>query len=171
MILDINDASLWSETVFGKVDLGDKRLNNRLLQIAEQLASNTGVSLSKSCDGNDAKLEGGYRFLRNDRVKASNIAAAGYETTAHIAQSSKLLLAIEDSTSLSYSHEVSQELGYTSNKADAKSRGYLVHTTMLLDAEKEQTIGLIAQNRWCRNKDEYGKRTSRANFVSMRSNR
>lgn len=162
MNLEINDASLWSETVFGKADLGDKRLNNRLVQITKQLAGNTGVSLSKSCDGNDAQLEGGYRFLRNDRVNVSDIAAAGYETTAYLAEDSELLLALEDSTSLVYSHSASSELGYTSNKVDAKSRGYLVHSTMLLDANTEKTIGLVAQNRWCRAKEGYGKKASRA---------
>ena len=66
-----------------------------------------------------------------------------------------LLLAIEDSTSLSYEHSVREELGLTGNNSLAKKRGYIVHTTMLMDAENEKTLGLIAQKRWCRDTDSF----------------
>lgn len=72
-----------------------------------------------------------------------------------------MLLAIEDSTSLSYEHSVREELGLTSNHKKAKKRGYIVHSTMLMDAEKEKTLGLIAQDRWCRDPDSFGKRNRR----------
>ena len=158
MGIEINDASAWSKSVFGKVNLGDKRLNKRLVQIGKQLSNETGASLSKSCNGNEALLEGSYRFLRNDKVKVSKIASAGYDATAHFAQNSSLILAIEDTTSLVYSHDASKNLGYTSNNPNAKKRGYMVHSTMLMDAESEHTIGLIAQNRWCREKNDFGKK-------------
>lgn len=162
MGFEINDASLWSEEMFGTAELGDKRLTKRLVTIGTQLSSAIGASLSKSCAGDDALLEGSYRFLRNDKVKASKIAESGYESTARLAQTSSLLLAIEDTTSLVYSHELSKQLGYTSNKVDAKQKGYQVHSTMLMDGITEKTIGLISQNRWCRERDEYGKRANRA---------
>lgn len=161
MLLNIENPSEWSESLFEQVELGDKRLNKRLVQITSQLSSNTGDSLSKSCNGDEALLEGGYRFLRNDKVKAADIAVAGYESTARLAANSRLLLAIDDSTSVVYSHEASKMLGYTTNKVDAKNRGYLVHSTVLLDADTEKTLGLISQNRWCREKKDYGKRNSR----------
>ncbi|HDU7963311.1 TPA: IS4 family transposase, partial [Legionella pneumophila] len=43
----------------------------------------------------------------------------------------------------------------------AKAKGYQVHSTILMDATTEKTIGLIAQNRWCRNSSAYGKSTQR----------
>ena len=51
-----------------------------------------------------------------------------------------LLLAIEDSTSLSYEHSVREELGLTGNNSLAKKRGNIVHTTMLMDAGVEILI-------------------------------
>lgn len=78
-----------------------------------------------------------------------------------MAQASQLLLAIEDTTSLVYGHELSKQLGYTSNKVDAKQKGYQVHSTMLMDGNTEKTLGLISQNRWCRERDKYGKRANR----------
>jgi len=162
MSFDINDASSWSEEIFGSAKLGDKRLTRRLVTIGKQLSSATGASLSKSCAGDEALLEGGYRFLRNDKVKSSKIAESAYASISRLAQESALLLAIEDTTSLVYGHELSRELGYTSNKVDAKQKGYQVHSTMLMDGITEKTIGLISQNRWCRERDEYGKRANRA---------
>jgi hypothetical protein len=78
-----------------------------------------------------------------------------------MSKSHELLLAIEDTTRLVYSHELSQQLGYTSNNPHAKAKGYQVHSTILMDAITEKTIGLIAQNRWCRNSSDYGKSIQR----------
>jgi hypothetical protein len=161
MKMSIKDVSAWSEAMFGQCILGDKRLTKRLVTMGEQLSRCTGSSLAKSCVGQDDLLEGGYRFLRNKRVKAEAISTGGYEVTASISQSIPLLLAIEDTTTLSYSHMVREELGPTSNSVDAGSRGYLVHSTMLMDAHKEKTVGLIAQERWCRDINTYGKRKNR----------
>lgn len=161
MNIEIENAGRWSEAIFGKCSLGDKRLTRRLVQIGKQLSSVTGSSLSKSSEGQDALVEGGYRFLRNDRIIAEQIAAGGYDVTGCLAQPIPLLLAIEDTTTLSYSHEVRNELGDTSSTASANKRGYIVHSTMLMDAEKEKTIGLIAQERWCRDVTEHGKKHQR----------
>lgn len=157
MELEIENAVAWSEAIFGRCNLGDKRLTGRLVKIGSQLSKSQGASLAKSCEGKSASIEGSYRFIRNDRVSAQQIAEGDYTATALLAQTIPVLLAIKDSTSLAYKHEVAKELGYTSNSLNTKAQGYLVHSTMLMDALKEKTIDLIAQERWCREKSSYGK--------------
>jgi hypothetical protein len=161
MNLKLEDAVAWSESIFGNCALGDKRLTRRLVKIGSQLSRNQDISLSKSCVGEGALIEGSYRFIRNERVSASQIAEGGYDVTSYLAQKVPLLLALEDSTSLSYTHSVREELGLTGNNKRAKKRGYIVHSTMLMDAEKEKTIGLIAQERWCREAGSFGKKNER----------
>lgn len=161
MNIDVLKPCQWSESVFGKIELKDKRLTKRLVKIGTQLSSAIGASLSKSCNGNEALVEGSYRFLRNEKIQAEQIARGGYSSTANLAKDSDLLLAIEDTTSIVYGHKVSKELGSTTNKPNAKYKGFLVHSTLLMDAEKERTLGLISQNRWCRTKGSYGKRSNR----------
>jgi hypothetical protein len=161
MELKLEDARAWSEAIFGNCSLGDKRLTQRLIKLGTQLSRTKDLSLSKSCEGKGALIEGSYRFVRNERVSATQIAKGGYDVTGYLAQRVPLLLAIEDSTSLSYEHSVREELGHTGNNKRAKKRGYIVHSTMLMDAEKEKTIGLIAQERWCRDVDSFGKRAER----------
>lgn len=161
MELKLEDTSAWWEAIFGNCALGDKRLTRRLIKIGHQLSKTQDMSLSKSCEGKGALIEGSYRFVRNDRVSALQIGQGGYDVTGYLAQEVPLLLAIEDSTTLSYTHSACEELGFTGNNKRAKKKGYIVHSTMLIDAEKEKTLGLIAQERWCRDKDSFGKRTKR----------
>lgn len=162
MKFEISDAAIWSEAMFGNIELGDKRLTKRLVKIAAHLSAEVGSSLSKSCGGDEALLEGGYRFVRNSRIDASQIASGGYEVTGKLAQECPLLLAIEDSTTLSYTHEGNEDLGYTTSNANGKTRGFKVHSTLLMDAKTERTIGLISQDRWCRSHENYGKRADRS---------
>lgn len=50
------------------------------------------------------------------------------------------------------------ELGLTSNNQNAKRNGFIAHSVLLLDAVSEHTIGLIAQQHWCRDRANYGKK-------------
>jgi hypothetical protein len=159
--LDIENAQSWSEFVFSQCDFKDKRLTKRLIQIGNQLSHHTGSSLLSSCEGVESKIEGSYRLVRNKRVTAKAIGAGGYKASVSLAKDASLILAIEDSTSLSYSHAVRKELGLTGRYKDAYQRGYMVHSTLLVDAEKEKTLGLVAQERWCRDESSYGKSQAR----------
>jgi hypothetical protein len=120
-----------------------------------------GQSLAKSCEGDQAALLGGYRLMRNEAVEPEAIRDGGFESVAQQAQAQNLLLAVEDSTSISYTHAVATELGLTSNNQDAKRNGFLAHSVLLLDAVSEHTIGLIAQQHWCRDRANYGKKHKR----------
>ena len=90
-----------------------------------------GSSLLSSCDGDDSKIEGSYRLLRNKRVTAKAIGLGGYKACANLAKKSSSIIAIEDSTSLSYHHEVRKELGLTGRYKNAYQRGFMVHSTLL----------------------------------------
>jgi hypothetical protein len=125
------DEFEWSNQLFGGSDLGDARRTARLVDVAARMASQMGRSLAKSCEGDHAALLGGYRFKRNDAVEPEAICASGFDHVAQEAQTHKLLLAVEDSTSLSYTHAVAAELGITSSKQDAKRNSFLAHSKLL----------------------------------------
>jgi hypothetical protein len=101
---------------------------------------------------------GGYRLMNNAHVEAEAIAEGGFAAVAREARELGLLLAVEDTTTLSYAHGVAAELGTTGSRAQAKQRGYLVHSVLLLDATSERTVGLIEQRRWCRDDAAYGQK-------------
>src|SRR5262245_3655745 len=119
----VGDVQAWSEETFGDSNLSDARRTKRLVKIAGAMAKQMGHSLSRSCAGDQAQLLGGYRLLRNDEVKPEEILAGGFKSTVRQAQASELLLAMEDTTVVSYEHSAREELGITGTKKEAKKRG------------------------------------------------
>ncbi len=157
----MGEALRWSQGLFGQCELGDKRRTRRLVKLAASLATHTGRSVLRACDGDAAASEGAYRLIRNDSVAVQAIAEGGFQASAELARGCATLLAVEDTTSLSYAHSVVEELGIVSSRKEAKRRGLMVHSVLLLDADSERTLGLIEQQRWCRDAATHGKKHRR----------
>ena len=150
-----------SRQMFGECELGDARRTERLVSVATLMSKQMGKSLAKSCEGDRAALLGSYRLLRNDGVDPEAIREGGFARVAQHAQGPALLLAVEDTTCVSYKHAVAGELGVTGYKKAAKRKGFLVHSVLLLDAVSETTVRLIEQDDWRREPNDYGKKHAR----------
>lgn len=155
------DAKAWAQEIFGDCELGDARRTKRLTDMAERLARQSGASMSKCCRGDPAAQTGSYRLLRNDAVNAKDIAEGGFVAAARQVPEAGRLLALEDTTTLSYRHTVAADLGMIGTDQSAKSRGYLVHSVLLVDGHSERTLGLIEQQYWCRDPASHGKKHAR----------
>lgn len=149
-VLDIRDADQWAAATFGTAELGDPRRTRRLMKLAGQLARATGSSFAAGCGTSRAAQEGAYRFARNTNIKAKAIAEAGFAHTVKQCANIKTLLAIEDSTTLSYGHGAAEQLGDLGGKKDSTSRGFWVHSVLMVDAHDQTTVGLVYQERWMR---------------------
>lgn len=157
----IKDTEEWAEKMFSDAELGDKRRTKRLVKLSSQIAAHTGASIVQATSDN-ASIEGAYRFIRNNSVQASEIAKAGFEALLPCLRQSSTILALEDTTTLSYKHKVAKELGNTGTKLDCKTKGMWAHSVLMVDADSEQTLGLGEQYRWCRKDSEHGKKHDRA---------
>ncbi|KAA1171490.1 IS4 family transposase, partial [Photorhabdus heterorhabditis] len=94
-------------------------------------------------------MEGAYRFIRNDNISADDIGEAGFSATVSQVHRYPLLLAIEDTTTLSYSHRsIQSDLGHV-NQGN-RHRGLLAHSILLFAPSTLDVIGLIEQQRWTR---------------------
>jgi|GEM_PF-1679377 len=151
------DELEWAQQLFGASDLGDARRSARLVNVASRMAKHMDSSLAKSCGPDQAALLGGYRLMRNGAVKPEATRASGFAVTAKSVQETQCLLAIEDTTCVSYEHAVAAQLGLTGGKQAAKRNGFMVHSVLLLDAESGHTLGLIEQQHWQRDPASYGK--------------
>jgi hypothetical protein len=149
----IMDTAQWADKQFGHAELGDKRRTKRLVKITTDIANHAGKSLVKASK-DDASIEGAYRFIRNDYVCADDIAKAGFVATEQEVKKKKLVLSLEDTTGLSFRHSVCNELGDVSSakkdKVNAKGRTIFYHTSLMLDAQTENVIGLAGQQHWHR---------------------
>ena len=157
------DTTRWASETFGHCELGDARRTRRLVTMAGQFAAHTGLSPAASCRGDEAAIEGTYRLLRNEAVDPQAIASAGFEATVQaVAACSGDVLAVEDTTTLSYKHRVRDELGDIGAPSHSLQRGFTVHSVLALDAERATTLGLLDQARWCRDPRERGRKHQRA---------
>lgn len=148
------DARRWAEETFGDASLGDPRRTRRLVDYAAREAEAMQRSTSAACRGNSGAAEGAYKFVRNEHVHSDDIAEAGFQATAQKADGFEVLLALEDSTTLGYRHAVAEQLGSLGGKANAKTRGFWVHSVLLVAPEPKRTIGLLHQQRWIRPNDD-----------------
>ncbi len=146
----ILNPTQWAERIFGGCELGDRRRTRRLVKLAAGLARHTGCSVNRSCEGDGAAQEGAYRWLRNPGIGHEQVLAGGFESTVEAASGRAVLVAVEDSTVLSFRHCVAESLGDTGGRADSGCGGVWVHTVLLVDGETKQTVGLVEQALWHR---------------------
>ena len=143
----------WAELCFADAKLGDSRRTKRLIKIAEDMANGADKSIVNACLQPE-KVEAAYRFIRNEKINPLDIAESGFLKTTQLIDSSPLVLAIQDTTGLTYRHSVCDELGSVNCASDSaksnKARTMYVHSTLIVDAQKEHVIGLADQIYWHR---------------------
>ena len=148
------DVDKWANQVFGSCQLGDARRTKRLVDVAKRHALTPSAAPLEACEGDIGATEGAYRLIRNQKISPNAIADGGFSATAQIAAKQEgIILALEDTTSLSFPHAAS-DLGCVGGKNNIM-RGFNVHSVMLL-AESGMPIGLIEQERWKRNPATFG---------------
>ncbi len=153
-VMVLSDCYSWANEQFGHASLGDPRRTRRLVSLASSLAQHAGLSIVKSSQST-AQVEGAYRLMRNPSVSPEAIAEAGFTATARACEAHPLLLALEDTTTISFSHSTAfDDLGNTTT--NPKTRGLLAHSVLMYAPDSALPVGLIEQQRWSRATDTYG---------------
>lgn len=155
------DAGLWAQETFGDCQLGDKRRTKRLVKMGGALLSRAGASISKACKGDDAAMQGAYRFIRSDKIDPEDVAEGGFKSTVRKVQGRSLVVVAQDTTVVGYSHSAAEDLGDIGAPEESRKRGYLVHSSLAVDADSEETIGLVDLRCWRRSMAKRGKRHKR----------
>jgi len=72
-IMDAGTESVeWVTQEFTRADLGDKRLDRRLVKTAEQLAKSPASPINEAC-GNWASTQAAYRLFNNPKASTAGI--------------------------------------------------------------------------------------------------
>ena len=151
------EAQNWEEQEFGNADLGDYRRTRRLIQLAGQRGSQPHASFSQSC-GDDAATKAAYRFYENESIQPTAILSSHYETTQTRMSQESIVLAVQDTTQLNYTHHpATKGLGPLQTK---KQKGLLMHTTLAVTPERVP-LGIINQQTWVRSAKDFGKKHQR----------
>ena len=158
----ISDASQWASSLLASCELGDVRRRKRLVTYMADQARHAGSATATACEGDKARCLGAYRLLHNQQVDVEAIAEAAFSYALEQAQEARELLAIEDTTSLGFTHSLRSELGdIGSHFGKLTARGYQVHSVLLLNANDGYLYGLVEQNRRKRDQRKRGQRHTR----------
>lgn len=133
------DRVNWAQREFGDARLGDQRLIDRLVKIAEGKGAKPGLSCAKTVGSNWAETLGFYRFVEHpdrEAVNMESILQPHRQRTIRRMQACQTVLCIQDTTELDYSSNRSCEgLGVIGkNQTATESRGLRLHSTFATDA-------------------------------------
>jgi hypothetical protein len=131
----VRDPRRWAELQFGNCKLGDIRRTQRLVDYAARQAVRPEASTHAVCSGNDAVAEGTYRWVRNSAIDRRDVDEGPFQATTQICKSRQLLLAIQDTTTLTHTYCVADELGSVGAVEGHHVAGVLVHSTLMVDAQ------------------------------------
>lgn len=158
----IADEEQWAQALFGACQLGDRRRTRRLITYAADQAREAGASTAAVAQGDGARRLGAYRLLNNETIRPERLAEAAFDYTLSLAAEADTLLAIEDTTSLAFSHAVRRELGDLGGHFGGHTaRGFQVHSVLMVAAETGRLYGLAEQYRWQRPKEQRGQKHRR----------
>lgn len=157
----LGDAQVWAEKVFGGCRMMDRRHERRLVQVAELLAKKPDASLPAACGEDTAAQLGAYRLIENERVDPQAIADGGFAATVESAAGAERMLMASDTTTLRFRHAAAASLGDIGGPAERDARGWLVHSSLLIDAQQRTAIGLIDQQWHCRDPQQRGRKHQR----------
>jgi hypothetical protein len=93
----------WGEAEFREVELGAKRLAQRLKRLADDLSARPQAPINQASEG-WAATKAAYRFFENPQASAKKIFAAQRLRTRQRMEEQTVVLAIQDTTYLNYSH-------------------------------------------------------------------
>jgi hypothetical protein len=139
--------------------LPDRRLGRRLQRLVDALAQQAQAALSLALP-RWADRKAAYRFFAHEKLPPDTLlAAARPAVVARVAAAPGVVLAIQDTTSLNFSHRPATTglgpLGAT------RAQGFYVHSCLAVDATRGLPLGLLAQHRWAREASAAPRRGSR----------
>jgi hypothetical protein len=134
------DGPEWAQQEFGGADLGDQRLNQRLVDSARALGSIPGRAFCGVAQGDVAALKGYYRFIDKPddcAVTMQAMLAPHRGRTLQRMKAQPTVLCIQDGTDLNYSSLAQCEgLGFIgTNQTGARSAGLHLHSTLAVTPE------------------------------------
>lgn len=129
------DEASWATEEFAEVNLGDKRLDARLIRLCERFSDAPESPINQACV-DWAETKAAYRFFQNDNVEVGQILTAHCRKTAARAREYNTVLALQDTSYFVYtSHPKTEGLGKMSlkkgkNVKNIYSNGLIVHTCL-----------------------------------------
>jgi hypothetical protein len=145
----------WAATEMQQAQLGDGRLNKRLVRLVEALAAAPTASIPQACGG-WAATKAAYRFFDSEKAHPTAILEPHIKSSLQRLSGHKCVLAISDTTSLDFTHHpATSGLGPLEGPS---CRGILMHSVLMVSIHGVP-LGLLHHKLWAR--EGRGKRHTR----------
>lgn len=142
---DIAEKVSFGRAHFGGCDLGDKRLTERAVRVADRFLEHPGGTLPEKLNAN-ADLIGFYRLANNPKVTHAKLLGAHCARTRRLMeQATGIILVVHDTTELDFSGLDVEELGPIGHGGEGACRGYLCHNSLAYGYEAREVLGLVHQ--------------------------
>ena len=132
-------------------DIGDERLNRRLVKIVEELGAQPNLNIPAATDGR-AEMEGAYRFFDNDKVSPEKIRQPHVAATIERIAQCDMALLVQDTTELDLTRPSQQVRG--AGPMDCESRLGAFHHPLMAFNIDGVALGTVWQKTWTRDKIE-----------------
>lgn len=126
--------------------LGHAARDKRLVAVGVALAASPGASMPKAFE-DWAGLKGAYRFFSNEAVTHQGILGGHVAATAQRCMGRPVVLAVQDTTCLTFSHPVEEDGSINDMPA---VHGLFVHTALGIDSSTHQVLGVLSQQVYAR---------------------
>ena len=128
---------------FEGVDLGDKRLNKRMLEVAVSINSSPNYSFPSMTESHRKQLKGIYRFFQNKKVSEGKILQAHYANTVERMDEYKgEVFLLNDTTFVS----PAKAMDGLMDRGKGKANCIRVHITLAISQDGNQLFGILSYN-------------------------
>lgn len=150
----------WAQEEFGEAGLNDERLNRRLLTLARDFYERPQANLPQACQSR-AKTRAAYRFFDHPKITMDELLKSHYQATVKRIGEEKIVLVVQDTTTVNYSaHPLTEGIGPISPKKAKGAIGLLLHDSMAFNVAGTP-LGLLDVQCWARDPKQFGKRVLR----------
>ncbi|MFO1371528.1 MAG: IS4 family transposase [Candidatus Competibacteraceae bacterium] len=145
-------AVSWAAAELGGVNLGDTRLNRRLVRVAERLGAQPGASIPVACGG-WAEPRAAYRLLAHEEVDWAAVLTPHWECSVERMRGHPVVLCVQDSTELDYTTQPG--IAGLGPLRYLRQHGLYVHPTLAVTPEGVP-LGVLDAWFWTRDRATWG---------------
>lgn len=152
-------AASWASDEMKAVNLRDRRLNRRLVEVLSQLASRPTASIPAACGGR-AEMTAAYRLFANEKAGFDNLLQPHTEATHRRIAAEPVVVLAQDTTEVELTRPAQQVAG--AGPLDGGSRlGALLHELHAFTPDGTP-LGTVAATVWARDEQPRASQATRA---------
>ena len=138
----------WIAKEIEGIDLRDKRLDVRCKRVIKAISENPSGSIAQTCK-DWVRAKGAYRFLDNTQVTREILLEPHIGNTVGRIFERQEVAVIQDTTHIVVKQKDAEGFGPI-GRSKERLKGLIVHTTLAVDVEREETLGIVSQEAWIR---------------------